>query len=233
MENNKILEALAQVPNLVETTKKVVECNAAFMKQNSDLLTKRMDAVIPASEVSKLTDAVSHTPCAQPDLSGVAPAIAKDVASLLASNLRQTTSDCIHKAFEDTPVKVEHIHTHTTLGHLTRMAEGTIRSWLIGLACVCGILICFIAGCCYEYYNSSAYIGRKYCDVCFSRYTTDEEREALKADCYSVSFVPREFKKNRKLVKEKIRRNEAILTQRQIEAEKNKGVWTTRTPLER
>lgn len=233
MENNQILEALAQVPNLVEATKKVVECNATLMKQYSDLLAKRMEAEIPASEISKVTSAVANTRCAKPDLSDVAPAVASSVIRSLTSSMRETTSECIHKAFEDTPVKVEHIHAHTTLRHLTKMAEGALRNWIVGLACACGILICIVAGGCYEYFNSPAYLGRKYCDVCFSRYTTEDEREALKADCYSVSFVPREFKKNRKLIKEKIRRNEAILTQRQVEAEKNKGAWTTRTPLER
>ena len=61
MENNQILEALAQVPNLVEATKKVVECNTTLMKQYSDLLAKRMEAEIPASEISKVTSAVANT----------------------------------------------------------------------------------------------------------------------------------------------------------------------------
>ena len=233
MENNQILEALAQVPNLVEATKKVVECNATLMKQYSDLLAKRMEAEIPASEISKVTSAVANTRCAKPDLSDVAPAVASSVIRSLTSSMRETTSECIHKAFEDTPVKVEHIHTHTSLGHLTKMAEGALRNWIVGLACACAILLCAGVFCGSKYLNSREHIGHMYKDLYFSKYITEEEKEMLWEDIGVVSVIPMEFNQNPALVKEKVKHNRKILMQREMEAKSKKGSFRTAPSLER
>lgn len=113
------------------------------------------------------------------------------------------------------------------------MAEETLRNWILGLA-IYSIILSFagiLIG--VSYLNSDKYLGAKYTEIYFSKYTTDAERKMLDANTYTVGFMPREFDNTPKLVKQKIKRNKQILKARQYEAERNKGKYSTKVSLER
>lgn len=236
-DNNEIIKALGQVPELVETTKKVLEDNDKKFKILADATQKRMQAEIPYSEIKKISDAagasVAHTKCASPDTDEVSRLVAGNISRFLAKSLKEIAIEAVKEAVADTPVTVEHHHTHTTLGYMCKMAEATLRNWIIGLACGCWLLVCAILYLCFANSSNPARVGQQYYDVYCSKYTTNSEREALKEGCYSVSILPKEFDKNPRIVKSKLRRNKQIIKQRKAEARVKKGVYSTTPALER
>ena len=65
-ETEILIEALGQVPELVEAAKTYKESNEKTISIMSTAIKKRPEAVIPQKEVDKVTDAVKATPCALP-----------------------------------------------------------------------------------------------------------------------------------------------------------------------
>lgn len=237
MENNEIVKALGMIPEMIQSNKQVIESNTRLQSLYAESLKRRVNATVPDEErsrlVSELSSAVSHTRCATPDMSEVAHEIAGDVRKEITSSVRSVVQEAAKDAVKETPLRVEHYHTHTTLRYAYEFSQGQVHKLLVVLSVLCALLLLSGSILCHKYFNSPAYLGQQYCDICFSKYTTKAECEMLKANCYSVSFVPMDFEKNRKLVKEKIRRNKSILRQRQFEAERNNGKWKTTTSLER
>lgn len=237
MENNEIVKALGMLPEMIQSNKQVIESNTRLQSLYAESLKRRIKATVPDEErsrlVSEISSAISHTRCATPDMSDVAHEIAGEVRKDMTSTVRSVVREAAKDAVKETPLRVEHLHTHTTLRYAYEFSEGHVHNLLIILSVICALLLISGSILCYEYFNSPAYIGQQYCDICFSKYTTEDECKMLMADCYSVSFVPKDFDRNRKLVKEKIRRNKSVLKQRQYEAERNKGKWKTQTPLKR
>ena len=89
-------------------------------------------------------------------------------------------------------LKVEHHHTHTTLGYMCQMAEKTLRNWILGFAiysCIITIIGGIIA--CSFFNGGGEYLGEQYAKIYFSDYTTEAERKMLNANIYTVTFLPR------------------------------------------
>ena len=236
-ENNEVIKALGQVPELVEKTKRVLEDSDKKFRILAEATQKRMQAEIPSSEIEKISNivaaTVSRTKCARPDTDEVSRLVAGNIMTTLTESVMAMTIDAVKAAVADTPIKVEHNHTHTTLTYMCQMAEKTLRNWILGLA-IYSIVLSFVGiliG--VSYLNSDKYLGAKYAEIYFSKYTTDAERKMLDANTYMVGFLPREFDKTPKLVKQKIKRNQQILSQREMEAKAKKGKYSTIVPLER
>lgn len=236
-DNNEVIKALGQVPELVEKTERVLEDSDKKFRILAEATQKRMQAEIPSSEIEKVSEAVaaavSRTRCATPDTDEVSRLVAGNITKFLTESMKSVTIEAVKEAVEGTPVKVEHHHTHTTLKYMCQMAEETLRNWILGLA-IYSIILSFagiLIG--VSYLNSDKYLGAKYTEIYFSKYTTDAERKMLDANTYTVGFMPREFDKTPKLVKQKIKRNQQILSQREAEAKANKGKFSTKVPLER
>ena len=236
-ENNEVIKALGQVPELVEKTKRVLEDSDKKFRILAEATQKRMQAEIPSSEIEKISNivaaTVSRTKCARPDTDEVSRLVAGNIMTTLTESVRAMTIDAVKAAVADTPIKVEHNHTHTTLTYMCQMAEETLRNWILGLA-IYSIILSFagiLIGC--FFYNGEKNLGSEYAEIYYSKYTTDEEREMLKANTYTVGFMPKEFDSTPKLVKQKIKRNKQILKARQYEAERNKGKYSTKVSLER
>ena len=128
---------------------------------------------------------------------------------------------------------MEHTHVHTTAFDLVKYADSKLKHWIYILAGAVIILCCAFCINFFQYFNSREYWGKRYYDVLASKYTTDEERRVMNQNLSYVLAVPQEFRSTPGLVKEKIRKNEAILKERSAEARANKGKWSTKVPLER
>lgn len=115
----------------------------------------------------------------------------------------------------------------------SRLHKKTLRNWILALgiySCIITLIGGIIA---YSYFNGEKYLGEQYAKIYFSKYTTDTERKMLDTNIFTVGFMPREFDKTPKLVKQKIKRNQQILSQREAEAKANKGKFSMKIPLER
>lgn len=236
-ESNEIVKALGQVPELVENSRRIINENEKKIMILADGLKKRMQAEIPSSEIEKITAAttaaVSRTRCASPDTEDVSRTVADNISKQIVASVKTITTEAVKEAIKDSPVKVEHQHVHTNLMYAYQSSDDTLRKWILGLG-IYSLLVTLVGilGS-YLYFNSALYIGAEYEDVYLSKYTTEAERAMLKSNTYSVSFVPTEFDKTPELVKQKIKRNKQILSQREMEDRANKGHFSTKVPLER
>lgn len=237
MADNEIIKALGQVPDLVETVKTVLAEIEKKFGILSEVVQKRVQATIPENELEKVSDrvstTVSRTRCATPDVSDVSRCVADEIIKNISTVTTNVVTEATKSAIDGMQLKVEHHHTHTTLGYMCQMAEKTLRNWILGLAiysCIITIIGGIIAC---SFFNGGKYLSEQYAKIYFSDYTTEAERKMLNANIYTVTFLPKEFDRNPALVKQKIKRNKQILLQRETEAKANKGKFSTKIPLER
>lgn len=231
--NNSFTEALSKVPELVETTKTIIEQNEKINTIYGKALEHRAQAVIPNEEVQKVVrsvaEGVQRTRCAAPDVSESSELIAQGVLK----RTQGAFENAVHDVIKNTPITLEHHHTHVTAAGLMKMADEKTRN-LLTLSCIAiGILLLWIGVAIYYYYRSGAYWGEQYLEILYSPYTTEEEADMLGKGCYYVSVLPQEYKTNPSFVKARIKQNKAVLTGRRKQAKANKGKFSTKIPLER
>lgn len=235
--NNEYIKALGQIPELVEATKLVLADNDKRFAFLAEAVQKRIKAEIPASEINKVSTAVSasvsNTRCIMPDVSAVSQEIAERSLAEMMSIIRRITIKTVQDAVKDTPITVKHIHTHTTLKEMTQLAQEKTQRWLFALLITCSILTASSVFFAHLYFNSEMYLGQQYAEICFSKYTTLDESKLLREGCYGISFLPQEYDKNLHLLKQRINRNRQILKAREVEAKANKGKFSKKNALER
>ena len=235
--NNAIIKALSNLP---EHDRKIATFLADSEKRSaiiSDFIKKGIRAQMPRDEIERVTNeiisVIKKTECATPDVSEVSNNVAEEITRLIASSVYQTVTEAVKASVADVTLKIEHLHTHTTLSAMCDMASAKLRNWITSLACACGILLFAVVYCCVASFNNPVLIGKQYYDVYTSKYTTDKERTALAKNCYYVSVLPDEFDNNRKIAKSKIRHNKQIIRQRKAEARAKKGSFSKNPALER
>ncbi|MBR1783582.1 MAG: hypothetical protein IJ753_08730 [Bacteroidales bacterium] len=230
---NKILEALSQVPGLVEATKISNEINQEQSKLLAAISERNVHADIPSAEVEKVTKAVEEkvmaTKCSLPDTES----LTEELADGVLCKVTEAIMSAVEEKIKDTPVKLEHHHTHATTFDIARMAEKAARQWILILSLTSGILLLMVCGGVYWHFNSDMYWAGEYAKIHDSKYTTKEEKEMLWHNAYTVGALPVEYDTNPDYAKAKIKRNKAIIEQRQQQANKNKGRYSTTPTLEK
>ena len=105
MEETEILiEALGQIPELVEAAKTYKASNEKTISTMSMAIKKRPEAEIPQKEVEKVTNAVKATPCALPDTD--------DFLKVIAGMMRPIIHQEVKEAAGATKIKIQHDHRH-------------------------------------------------------------------------------------------------------------------------
>ena len=90
MEETEILiEALGQIPELVEAAKTYKASNEKTISTMSMAIKKRPEAEIPQKEVEKVTNAVKATPCALPDTDDFLKAIAGMMRPIIHQEVKE------------------------------------------------------------------------------------------------------------------------------------------------
>lgn len=231
--DNSILEALAKVPELVETTKTIIEQNEKTNAFFAKTLEHRAQAEIPNEEVQKVvrsvTEGVQRTRCATPDVSACSELIAQGVLNKTLDAVK----DAVREAVQNTPITLEHHHTHATAMGLTKMAEENTRNLLKLISCGFVALLIWIAISLVWYYNSDIYWGTQYYELILSEYATKAEKDMLWENIYTQSVLPKEYKTHPSYVKDKIRQNKKVLKQRRRKGKDKNGNYSTEIPLER
>ncbi len=230
---NKILEALSQVPGLVEATKISNEINQEQSKLLAAISERNVHADIPSAEVEKVTKAVEEkvmaTKCSLPDTE----ALTEELADGVLHKVEGAIMSAVEKKIKDTPVKLEHHHTHATSYELAHYADKGARKLVSILAGLCALLALWCAGSAFWYFHSEYYWAKEYRDILFSDVTTETEMNQLREGTYTVGCLPREFSEDPGAVKVKIKQNKAIIEQRRRQAEKNKGRYSSQPALVR
>lgn len=238
MDNkNEIIKILAKLPELDRKFDAVLKDSEKKSALLSDFIKEGIRARMPKDEIERISNEmiskIQATKCATPDVPEVSNKVAEEITRLITSTVYSTVTTAVKASVADVTLKIEHLHTHTTLRQMCEMANEKLRHWITALACACGILLFAVVYCCVASFNNPVLIGKQYYDVCISEYTTDTERKVLTKDCHPASMLPNEFDNNRKIAKSKIRHNKQIIRQRKAEARAKKGKFSTTPALER
>ena len=231
--DNSAIEALSKVSDLVETTKIIIDQNEKTNALFAKVLEHRAQAEIPHEEVEKVVrsvvDGVQHTRCAAPDVTKASELIAQAVLN----RTQGAVEEAVRETVRNTPVTLEHQHTHVTALGLVKFAEKKTRNLLTLVSIGLGSLLLWIGIAIVWYYNTDTYWGEQYNEVACSNYATEEERNMLWEDIYAKSVLPKEYKTNPSHVKDKIRQNKKVLKQRRRKGKDKNGNFSTDVPLER
>lgn len=212
MEETEILiEALGQIPELVEAAKTYKASNEKTISTMSMAIKKRPEAEIPQKEVEKVTDAVKATPCALPDTD--------DFLKAIVGLMRPIIQHEVKEAVGATKIKVQHEHTHRHYSYSASfdMINDTAKKWIIGLAMSTLILAATLVIGLVHLTNSEIYLGMKYMEIYDSGLLTKSEKEKLLKEAYMVSLYPEAYKGYPKAFKERLRKNNGILNDRELE----------------
>lgn len=235
MENNNIvIEALGKVPELVTLSESAIQQNERILAAFSKLMERNLQAEIPDEEVTDkvitpLTNVIRSTPCAAPDLSKASDLIAKGVLEMVRSEVNTS----VREAVKDTPIILEHHHTHTTALGLMEYANEKVKSWLCILVILCSTLLLGLISSAVWYYNSDAYWGQQYVEIATSKYATQAEKDMLWAEIYAESALPKGYSKNPSYFRAKIKQNKKTLEERRRKGKDKNGNYFTSVPLER
>ncbi len=212
MEETEILiEALGQIPELVEAAKTYKASNEKTISTMSMAIKKRPEAEIPQKEVEKVTDAVKATPCALPDTD--------DFLKAIVGLMRPIIHQEVKEAVGATKIKVQHEHTHRHYSYSASfdMINDTAKKWIIGLAMSTLILTVTLVAVLVHFTNSEMYLGKKYMELYQSDLLTKSEKEKLLKDAYMVSLYPEAYEGYPKAFRERLRKNKSIVDDRELE----------------
>ena len=212
MEETEILiEALGQIPELVEAAKTYKASNEKTISTMSMAIKKRPEAEIPQKEVEKVTDAVKATPCALPDTD--------DFLKAIAGMMRPIIHQEVKEAVGATKIKIQHEHRHDHYSYSASwsMVKDTAKKLIIGLAISTLILTVTLVAVLVHFTNSEMYLGKKYMELYQSDLLTKSEKEKLLKDAYMVSLYPEAYEGYPKTFRERLRKNKSIVDDRELE----------------
>ena len=233
MDQNELIKSLAQVPELVKLNKTLIEENEKKFSMLAELAQRRMQAEIPQGEIEKHCRQIMNTPCAMPDTFAISHEIARSVNAEIASSAGAEAAKAAKEAVEKIPVRVEHVHAHTTLWELRNAADEKLKAINTAFLFLLAFCLSILGVTLYGFLSSEEYIGAQYATIAFSKYTTEAEQKDLLHNAYNVSFLPSEFRDSPKTVKERIKHNRQIIKDREKQARANKGKWKSTIPVER
>lgn len=212
MEETEILiEALGQIPELVEAAKTYKASNEKTISTMSMAIKKRPEAEIPQKEVEKVTDAVKATPCALPDTD--------DFLKVIAGMMRPIIHQEVKEAVGATKIKIQHEHRHDHYSYSASwsMVKDIAKKLIIGLAISTLILTVTLVAVLVHFTNSEMYLGKKYMELYQSDLLTKSEKEKLLKDAYMVSLYPEAYEGYPKAFRERLRKNKSIVDDRELE----------------
>ena len=212
MESKEIVDALVQVPELVEAAKTFKESLGHIITSMADAIKKRSQAEIPDSELQK----IAATPCAPPKMDSVV----KDFSYKVVGVIEPIIKDKVNEALKGATVTVQHTHSYCFERDLKEVADTRLmkRCLIFGLTAL--VLASIIAIIAIAHFNSEAYLGKQYFEIYSSPYLSKEERETLALNCSTIAILPTEFDKNPKQVKEQLKHYNSILKKRKEEAKR-------------
>ena len=126
-----ILTALSQAPDLVEAARTYKEVNDKAINTISTAVKQQPKAIIPDSEMTRLKNNISQTPCALPETDEFTKALADQVYKIIAPVIRSEIKSAVGAT--DITIKHDHTHNHYSLAGFWKIVNDTAKKWIIGL----------------------------------------------------------------------------------------------------
>lgn len=204
------------IPELIESTNNLTETVKDYISVANEIMHSHVNAVIGNDELAK----IKNTKCAMPDASDICHLISDGVRADLSQSISSSVSKSVRDTIEKQHVKTESVHTYVTPWEMTRMIDKKARNWIYALAACCAIMIlgyiCIGLG----FYNGEKNYGSQYVDLCRSEYISDDERRSLMKDTYYIAILPNDFKEDKQVVIQRIKRYKEMVEERKLEARK-------------
>ena len=139
----------------------------------------------------------------------------------VAEDIGSTIKVKVDEALKGATVAVQHTHSYCFERDLKEVADMrlTKRCMIFGLASF--VLASIIAIIAVTHYNSDVYWGKQFNKVYSSPYLTEEEREIIQRNYYTVSILPAEYHNDPSKAKEQLGSTKAILKKRKRAMKKN------------
>jgi hypothetical protein len=163
--------------------------------------------------MKKLKNSISQTQCALPD----------------ADEFTKELADQVYKIIT---LKHEHTHRHYSYSASWSMVKDTAKKWIIGLSIFVLVQFGALAYCMHYVRTSELFLGKRCMDIYMSDYVTEKEKKEMLKDCYWIAFYPKKYKDSPQALRERIRKNEAIIKDREFQSHFKKGKFRTDKTVE-
>ena len=168
-----ILTALSQVPDLVEAARTYKDVNDKAINTISTAVKQQPKAIIPDSEMEKLKNNISQTPCALPETDEFTKELADQVYKIIAPSIRTEIKSAVGAT--DITVKHDHRHNHYSYSASFDMINDTAKKWIIGLSIFSVVSFGALAYCMHYVRTSELFLGKRCLEIYESGYVTDRK----------------------------------------------------------
>ena len=220
-----ILTALSQAPDLVEAARTYKDVNDKAINTISNAVKQQPKAIIPDSEMTRLNNNISQTPCALPETDEFTKALADQVYKIIAPVIRSEIKSAVGAT--DITINHEHKHRHYAYSASFDMINDTAKKWIIGLSIFAVVAVGAFAYWVHYVRNSELFLGQRCLEIYESKYVTDQEKKEMFKEFYSVALYPKKYQDSPEALRERIRKNEAIIYEREIQSCLKKGKFKT------
>ena len=220
-----ILTALSQAPDLVEAARTYKETNDKAINTISNAVKQQPKAIIPDSEMTKLKNNISQTQCALPDTEEFTKELADQVYKIIAPSIRAEIKSAVGAT--DITINHEHKHRHYAYSASFDMINDTAKKWIIGLSIFAVLAIDAFAYWVHYVRNSELFLGQRCLEIYESKYVTDQEKKEMFKEFYSVALYPKKYQDSPEALRERIRKNESIIKDREFQSLFKKGEFNT------
>jgi hypothetical protein len=225
-----ILTALSQVPDLVEAARTYKDVNDKAINTISTAVKQQPKAIIPDSEMEKLKNNISQTPCALPETDAFTKELANQVYKIIAPVIRSEIKSAVGAT--DITINHEHTHRHHSIAGFWNIVNDVAKKWIIGLGIFSVVSIGAFAYCMHYVRNSELFLGKRCMDIYISDYVTEKEKKEMLKDCYWIAFYPKKYQDSPQALRERIRKNETIIKDREFQSHFKKGKFRTDKTVE-
>ena len=220
-----ILTALSQAPDLVEAARTYKETNDKAITTISNAVKQQPKAIIPDSEMTKLKNNISQTQCALPDTEEFTKELADQVYKIIAPSIRAEIKSAVGAT--DITINHEHKHRHYAYSASFDMINDVAKKWIIGLSIFAVVSVGAFTYWVHYVRNSELFLGKRCLEIYESEYVTDQEKKEMFKDFYSVALCPKKYRDSPQALRERIRKNEAIIYEREVQSCFKKGKFKT------
>ena len=135
----------------------------------------------------------------------------------------------VTEAVSATKIKVQHEHTHRHYSYSASfdMINDTAKKLIIGLGISVVVLLGIIAYGIHYMRTSELFLRKRCMDIYISDYVAEKEKKDMLKDCYWIAFYPKKYQDSPQGLRERIRKNEAIIKDREFQSHLKKGKFKT------
>ena len=220
-----ILTALSQVPDLVEAARTYKDVNDKAINTISNAVKQQPKAIIPDSEMTRLKNNISQTPCALPETDEFTKALADQVYKIIAPTIRSEIKSAVGAT--DLTLNHEHTHRHYAYSASFDMINAVAKKWIIGLSIFAVVSVGAFAYWVHYVRNSELFLGKRCLEIYESEYVTEQEKKEMFKEFYSVALYPKKYQDSPDALRERIGKNMVIIRRRELEASIKKGKFKT------